>query len=78
MPKYMTASEVAETINVSPKAVQRWNEDPTHPFPKAVQLFPGQKGKRWIRSEIERYLADRKAERDREQQRIRKVLPMAG
>lgn len=60
---FMTTSEVAELLGVTPAAVSQWLLDGD--FPHAFKLNPARKRSAWIipRADVEAFIAERRAQR---------------
>lgn len=76
--RYLRAKDVCEIVGISTSALSAWAHDPTHPFPKPINIGTGREGLRWKESEVDRFIADRERARDRQQMARRKILRLAG
>jgi predicted DNA-binding transcriptional regulator AlpA len=63
--KLLTAKQVSEMTGTARRTIYDWNNDPAHPFPKAISIGPGGDALRWHAHEVERFIAERTRQRDR-------------
>jgi len=56
----LTVDEVSEIIKIKPETIRNWVGGANKLFPKGLKLGGRNSPRRWYRSEIDKYLKDRR------------------